>query len=179
MSLKGKNIAIFLENVFEDAEFLYPNIRMKEEGANVIVVAPKMDTYKGKHGYMANSDISIDDVKPANFDALIIPGGYSPDYMRRNKKMVEFVKEMNNQGKIIAAICHAGWMLASANIIRGRKVTSFYSIKDDMINAGCGWIDDEVVQDGNLITSRNPSDLPSFCKTIIASLSEKNRHSRR
>ncbi len=179
MPLKGKNIAIFLENLFEDAEFLYTDIRMKEEGANVIVVAPKMDNYKGKHGYVASSDISIDDVKPSNFDALIIPGGYSPDYMRRNKQMVEFVREMNNQGKVIAAICHAGWMLASADIIRGRKVTSFYSMKDDMINAGGGWIDDEVVHDGNLITSRNPSDLPSFCKTIIAALSEKTRHSRR
>ena len=121
----------------------------------------------------AKSDKKIGDTKTNDYDALIVPGGYSPDLMRRHKKMVAFVKKMNEEEKIIAAICHAGWLLASANIIKGKKLTSFFSIKDDMINAGADWIDEEVVKDGNIITSRNPNDLPAFCTTIIETLSSK------
>jgi protease I len=171
MELKKKKVAMFLENIFEDVEFMYPNIRMKEAGANVTVIAPKVDTYNGKHGLPARSDISIDDANAGNFDALIIPGGYSPDLMRRHNKMVDFVKEMNDQKKIVAAICHAPWMLASADIVKDKKLTSFFSLKDDMIHAGANWIDEEVVKDGNIITSRSPNDLPAFCKTIITALS--------
>jgi protease I len=167
MMLQGKKIEIFLEKMYEDLEFWYPNLRMKEEGAEVVVIAPKVDTYTGKHGLPAKADQAIIAVKDDEFHALIIPGGYSPDHMRRSPEMIEFVKRMNNNGKTIAAICHAPWMLASADIIRGKKLTSFFSIKDDLIHAGAEWIDQEVVCDGNLITSRNPHDLPAFCKTII------------
>ena len=167
MSSSGKKIAIFLENFFEDTEFWYPYYRMKEEDAEVTVVAPKKELYKGKNGTTAKADKSIDDVTPNSFDALIIPGGYSPDRMRRSEKMVEFVKSMDKKNKLVAAICHAGWMLASAGIVKDKKLTSFFSIKIDMQNAGAKWIDKDVVADGNLITSRYPNGLPVFCKTII------------
>jgi len=167
MKLQGKKIAIFLEKMYEDLEFWYPYLRMKEEGAEVVVIAPKVNTYTGKHGLPAAADQAIIAVKDDEFHALIIPGGYSPDHMRRIPEMIEFVKRMNSSGKTIAAICHAPWMLASAEIIKGKKITSFFSIKDDLIHAGAEWIDQEVVCDGNLITSRNPNDLPAFCKAII------------
>jgi protease I len=170
MKLKGKRIAIFLEKMYEDIEFWYPKLRMKEEGAEVVVIAPRVDTYTGKHGIPARSDQAIVAVKEEEFNGLIIPGGYSPDHMRRVPEMIEFVRNMYNKDKVVAAICHAGWMLASAGIIKGKKVTSYYSIKDDLINCGAQWIDQEVVRDGKLITSRNPDDLPAFCKAIIESL---------
>jgi protease I len=171
MSLDGKKIALFIENFYEDLEFWYPKIRMQEAGADVVVVGPDVTTFHGKKGLPAKSDESIEGVNADNFDALIIPGGYAPDLMRRLPGMVEFVKRMYDQGKIVAAICHAGWMLASADIIKGKKLTSFYSIKDDLVNAGAEWVDQEVVVDKNLITSRNPHDLPAFCKAIINALS--------
>ncbi|MGB8319644.1 MAG: type 1 glutamine amidotransferase domain-containing protein [Ignavibacteriaceae bacterium] len=173
MKLKSKKIAVFLENMYEDLEFWYPNIRMKEEGAEVVVIAPEAkEKYTGKHGLPAVSDKAINEVNTGEFDALIIPGGYSPDKMRRHKEMVDFVKKMDDEGKLIAAICHAGWMMASADIIKGRKLTSFFSIKDDLVHAGAEWIDKEVVIDGNIITSRHPEDLPAFCREIIKELSK-------
>jgi protease I len=171
LQLKGKKIAVFVENFYEDMELWYPVIRFREEGALVEIIGPKVDTFRGKNGVPAKADRAISDVRTDEFHALIIPGGYSPDHMRRNADMVQFVKDMHVEGKVIAAICHAGWMLASAGFLRGKKVTSFYSIKDDMTNAGAEWVDQEVVQDGNIITSRNPHDLPAFCRTIIRALS--------
>jgi protease I len=170
MSIEGKKIALFIENYYEDLEFWYPKIRMREAGANVVVVGPDVATFQGKHGLSAKSDESVEGVNADDFDALIIPGGYAPDHMRRIPGMIEFVKRIYDQGKVVAAICHAGWMLASAEIIKGKKLTSFYSIKDDLVHAGAEWIDQEVVVDGNLITSRNPNDLPAFCKAIIQAL---------
>lgn len=172
MDLKGKKIAIFVEKMYEDLEFWYPKLRMKEAGADVVVIAPKKEEYEGKHGIKAKADQSIMGVKSDEFHALIIPGGFSPDHMRRTPEMIEFTKKMYDEGKPIAAICHGVWILASAKVLDGKKVTSFFSIKDDLINAGAEWVDQEVVVDGNLITSRNPDDLPAFCKKIIESLSE-------
>lgn len=172
MNLRGKRIALFIEKMYEDLEFWYPYLRMKEEGADTVIIGPKVDTYTGKHGLPAKADQSIIGVRPDEFNALIIPGGYSPDHMRRVPEMVQFVKDMNEQGKYIAAVCHAPWMLASAGILKGRKVTSFFSIKDDLLNAGAEWIDQEVICDSNLITSRNPNDLPAFCRAIIDKLSK-------
>lgn len=171
MSLQGKKIAIFIADYYEDLEFWYPKIRMKEAGAEVVVIGPKAEEYTGKNGLKATADLAIHDAKTGTYDALIIPGGYSPDHMRRHHEMVDFVRETNKSGKVIAAICHAGWMLASAEILKGKRVTSFFSIKDDLIHAGAEWVDQEAVKDGNLITSRNPGDLPAFCKAIISSLS--------
>lgn len=168
--LTGKTLAILAENLYEDQELWYPYFRLREAGAEVRVVGPRRGTFESKHGYPVTADRSAEEVKAADFDAVIIPGGYAPDHMRRNKAMVDLVREAAQQGKIIAAICHAGWMLASAGILKGRKATCFIAIKDDVINAGALYLDQEVVQDGNLITSRFPADLPAFCRTIIAAL---------
>jgi len=171
MKLENRKIALFVAELYNEFELWYPYYRMKEEGAEVVVVGPEKDVYPGKYGIPAKADTDITGVKPQDFHAVIIPGGYAPDHMRRNEHMVRFLKDMNDEGKIIAAICHAGWMLASAGIVDGITVTGFYSIKDDMVNAGAQWIDREVVIDGNIITSRNPDDLPVFCKTIIDKIS--------
>lgn len=171
MKLEGKNIALFIADMYEDIEFWYPYLRMKEEGAETTIVGAKAEKYTGKKCLPAEADKSIDEVSADDFDALIIPGGYSPDHMRRTPAMAKFVKSMHDKGKLIAAICHAPWMLASAGILEGKKLTSFFSIQDDLKNAGAEWVDEEVVVDGNIITSRNPNDLPVFCRTIIKQLS--------
>lgn len=171
MDLNEKNIAVFVENFYEDLELWYPVLRFREAGAQVLIIGPKRETYTSKHGYPAQADKAVNDVRPGEFDALVIPGGYSPDHMRRHPAMVDFVRQMHKQGKVVAAICHAGWMLASAGILQGRTVTGFRSIKDDLVNAGATYVDQDVVQDGTLITSRQPADLPAFCRTIIEFLS--------
>ncbi|MHB1006487.1 MAG: type 1 glutamine amidotransferase domain-containing protein [Chloroflexota bacterium] len=174
MSLQGKRVAVLAETLYDDRELWYPHIRMREAGAEVTVVAPaKGATYTSKFGLPVVSDAAAADVKASDFDAVIIPGGYSPDHMRRTPAMVRFVKDAVAQDKVVAAICHAGWMLVSAGALKGKTVTSFSSIKDDVVAAGAEWVDREVVRDGNLITSRSPNDLPAFCRTIIAALEEK------
>lgn len=175
LQIEGKKIALFVADYFEDLEFWYPYYRMKEAGAEVTVIGPKAESYKGKNGLTARAEKSIDEVNISAFDALIIPGGYSPDHMRRSEKMVKFVKDMNEEGKIIASVCHGPWMLASAGILKGKRITSFFSIKDDMVNAGAKWEDGEAVCDGNIITSRNPNDLPAFCREIIAALTRSEK----
>ncbi len=168
--LRGKRVALLVENIYEDLEFWYPYYRLKEAGAEVVVVGSGAETYQSKHGYPAKADTSADKVSAAEFDAVVIPGGYAPDHMRRHPAMVKLVREAVEQGKVVAAICHAGWMLASAGVLRGRTVTGFFSIKDDLINAGANYVDKEVVRDGNIITSRFPADLPAFMREIIAAL---------
>ncbi len=174
MSLKGRKVAVLAENLYDERELWYPAIRMREAEAEVTIVGPsKGATYTSKHGLPVTADAAAGEVRAADFDAIIIPGGYSPDHMRRTPAMVRLVKEAHEQGKVVAAICHAGWMLVSAGLLKGKTVTSFFSIKDDVVAAGAEWVDREVVRDGNLITSRNPNDLPAFCREIIAALSEK------
>ncbi|MFP4529235.1 MAG: type 1 glutamine amidotransferase domain-containing protein [Candidatus Kapaibacterium sp.] len=169
MQLKGKKIAIFVEKLYEDIEFWYPYFRMQEAGADVDIIAPDAgEIYEGKHGMPARSDKAAKKAKAKDYEALIIPGGYSPDHMRRSKEMVDFVREMHEKKKIVAAICHGPWMLASAGILSGKEVTSFHSIKDDLINAGAKWEDNPAMVDNSgIITSRNPHDLPYFCASII------------
>lgn len=171
MELKGKKIAILIEEMFNTHEFWYPYYRLKEAGAEVVVVGTgSADVYHGKPGTDVKPDVAVDQVSAVDFDGVIIPGGYAPDQMRRYPKMVQLVRSLFDSGKIVAAICHAGWLLASAKILPGRTATSFFAIKDDMIHAGANWVDQEVVVDGNLITSRKPDDLPAFMKAIIAAL---------
>ena len=171
MLLRGKKVIILIEEMFNVFEFWYPYYRLKEEGVKVTVVGSgSADIYTGKPGTQAKADVSADRVSADNFDGIIIPGGYAPDMMRRYPSMVTLVKDFFNAEKPIAAICHAGWMLVSAGILSGRKVTSFFAIKDDMVNAGAEWVDQEVVVDENLITSRTPDDLPAFCTAILSAL---------
>lgn len=173
MELHGKRVAILAENLYQELELWYPLLRMREAGAEVTVVGTgSADTYTSKHGYPAAVDAVASEVTAGDFDALIIPGGYAPDLMRRYPAMVNLVREIFAQGKVVAAICHAGWMLASADVLKGKKATCFYAIKDDLVNAGATYVDQEVVQDGNLITSRTPTDLPAFCRAIIAALKD-------
>ncbi len=174
MKLVGKRIAVLAENNYQDLELWYPLLRMREEGAEVKVVGTgSATTYTSKYGYPVTADVSADQVSADDFDAVIIPGGYAPDLMRRYESVLRLVREAFQKGKVVAAICHAGWVPISAGILKGRRVTSFFAIKDDMVNAGAEWVDAEVVRDGNLITSRKPDDLPAFCRTIIEALSEK------
>ena len=170
MQLSGKKIALLAENLFEDLELWYPYYRLQEAGAEVVVLGTGAESYQGKQGLRVTADGKVDDANVREFDAVVIPGGYSPDHMRRHPPLLTFVREMYEQNKLIAFICHAGWIPVSAGIARGRRVTSFHSIKDDMINAGAEWVDQEVVRDGNLISSRVPSDLPAFCRTLIDAL---------
>jgi protease I len=173
MSLKGKRVAILAENMYQEMELWVPYYRLKEEGAEVKVVgAGGAKSYHSKTGYPVNVDVQADQVSAVEFDAVIVPGGYAPDMMRRHESMVKLVREASQQGKVVAAICHAGWMLASAGILKGKKATSFFAIKDDLVNAGGQWVDEEVVVDGNLITSRKPDDIPVFCRAIVKSLSK-------
>jgi len=166
-----KKVLILVEQEFQDMEAMYPYYRLKEAGFEVKVAGSHAKVYKGKYGYPLETDGKIDDFSVNEFDAVIIPGGWAPDYMRRNKAMVDFVKEMNEKGKIVAAICHAASMLVSADILKNRKMTCFMAVKDDAVNAGAEYLDEEVVVDKNLITSRTPDDLPAFCREIIKALS--------
>lgn len=171
MELQGKKVALLVEETYNDREFWYPYYRLKEAGAQVTVVGPEGGrSYGGAAGIKAVADKGIKEVKAADFDGLIIPGGYAPDRMRRHPAMVGLVKEMATSGKIVAAICHAGWMLASAEVLAGRTVTGFFAIKDDLVHAGAHYVDQEVAVDGNLITSRTPDDLPAFLRAIIKGL---------
>jgi len=170
MRLKGKKIAILAENMYQEMELWVPYYRLKEEGAEVKVVGTGAKSYTSKMGYPVNADVSAEEVKAGDFDAVIIPGGYAPDLMRRSPGMVKLVKDAFQGGKVVAAICHAGWMLCSAGVLKGKTATCFHSIKDDLVNAGARYVDQEVVVDGNLITSREPKDLPAFCREIIKAL---------
>lgn len=170
MNLNGTRVAILAEDLYEDLELLYPLYRLREAGAQVTVVGPQAKTYTSKHGYPVKAERASADVQADQFDAVIIPGGYAPDKMRRDPKLVGLVRDAFRSGKPVAAICHAGWMLAEADVCRGRRLTSVGAIKTDLINAGAEWVDEEVVQDRNLITSRVPDDLPAYCRTIIGVL---------
>jgi protease I len=171
MRLQGKRIAILAEDLYQELEVWYPLLRFREEGAEVVVVgsgAAKVHT--GKYGYPVEVDKFAPEVQAGQFDAVVIPGGYAPDHMRRHPAMVSLVREATQQGKIVAAICHGGWMLASAEVLQGKTVTCFFAIKDDLVHAGANYVDTQVAVDGNLITSRKPEDLPAFCRTIIVAL---------
>lgn len=168
MQAKGKKAIVLVENLFEDYELIYPYYRLLEAGAETRLVGPAADkAYKGKSGTTATSGLAAPDVDPGEWDALVIPGGYAPDHMRRHRSMIDLVRDVHDQGKVVAAICHAGWMLASAGVVQGRRLTSFFAIKDDLVHAGAKWEDSEAVTNGNLVTSRKPDDLPAFMRSIL------------
>jgi protease I len=161
-------IAILATDGFEEAELIYPFYRLKEAGHESELISLGKRPIEGKYGYVMKPSFKIDEVNADDYDGVIIPGGTkNPDYLRRNKFILDFVHELNEQKKLVGAVCHAGWVLISSKVIKGRKATSYYAIKDDMINAGAEFHDSSVIVDGNLITSRMPNDLPDFMKAVL------------
>jgi len=166
-----RSVLLFVHDIYEDLELWVPKIRLEEAGFKTVVAGPeKGATYKGKHGYPCKADMAFDAVDAQNFAGLIIPGGYAPDKIRRIPKALEIVRQLNGAKKLIAFICHAGWVPISAKIMKNRHVTGYFAIKDDLENAGAIYTDKPVVVDGNFVTSRNPADLPLFCKAILNAL---------
>ena len=167
MTLENKTILFFAGPLYEDLELWYPKIRLEEEGARTVVAGTGEKTYQGKRGYPLTVDTERrSGFEAADFDGLVIPGGYAPDIMRRSQKLLQLTREIYQAGKPVAFICHAGWVPISAGIVRGKRGTSVGAIKDDLVNAGMLWEDSPVVVDGNLISSRTPADLPQFCKAL-------------
>jgi len=166
-----KKAAIMLAEQYNVLEVWYPYYRLKEAGidADFVAAEPKKE-YLSKNGYPCVSDVAAKDARADDYDTMIVPGGFAPDFMRRSEDVIKFANDMVNAGKIIAAICHGGWLLCSTNIYKGKKATCFMAIKDDIINAGAKYVDAECVVDGSLITSRKPDDLPAFCAAILEAL---------
>ncbi|MEO2090841.1 MAG: type 1 glutamine amidotransferase domain-containing protein [Gemmataceae bacterium] len=169
MTHAGKRIAVLVEQKYEELELWYPVYRFREAGATVTLVGPEGGkSYPSKLGYPATADAAAADVRADQFDAIVIPGGFCPDYIRRSHAMLKLVRDAHAQKKILAAICHGPWVLCSTDVLRGgRKATGFYAIMDDVVNAGATWVDAEVVVDGHVITSRKPDDLPAFAAAIL------------
>jgi protease I len=171
MELTGKHVAVLAEDMYNEHELWYPYYRLKEAGARVTLAGTgRTRTFHSKVGLPVTVDQDVQNMNAEELDGVIIPGGYAPDWMRREPKMVALVRDVFHRGRVVAAICHAGWMLASADILRGRRATGFYSLKDDLVHAGAIFVDEEVVVDGSLITSRTPADLPAFMRAVILKL---------
>ncbi len=173
MKLTGKHIAYLIEDGYEDLEFWVPRMRLLEEGADVTVVGSgKGDHYTGKHCLEARPDASAAQVSADDFDAIVVPGGWAPDKLRRFPAVTGLVRDIYQQGKIVAAICHAGLVLISAGIVKGHKSTGSLGIKDDLVNAGAEWVDAPAFRDGNLVWGRVVEDIPDFCRELVKALSE-------
>lgn len=189
-TLSGKQVAIIIANEFEDIELLYPMLRLSEEGAGILVIPLEVGFHPrpyfqgkpvtGRFGTPVPIPVmpegrrhrigKLDDLRPSSIDCLLFPGGFSPDYVRRDQKVLELVRHCHEQGKVVAAICHGPWVLISAGIMRGKRATSHIAVRDDLLNAGAEFVDQPVVRDGNIVTSRMPNDLPEFCQEIIRAL---------
>lgn len=169
MSLEQKKIAVLAEDKYENLEAWYPILRLREAGVEVDIIGRDAgcEVCKSKEGYPLKVDFKAREIDPADYDGVIVPGGYAPDRLRRCQNVLKLVKYQAENNGLVAAICHAGWVLASANILKGKTVTSTSAIRDDLVNAGAHWTDEEVVIDGNFITSRHPGDLPAFMKAIL------------
>lgn len=170
MSLKGKRIAILAEDMYEELELWYPYYRLVEEGAEVKIIGPEVKNYHSKHGYPVQADLSADKVKADDFDGVVVPGGFAPDRLRRYSAVLNLVRGVFEKDGVVTSICHGAWVLISAGIMKGKRATCVSAIKDDLINAGAIYLNQEVVVDGNLVTSRTPQDLPSFLPAIITAL---------
>lgn len=169
--MKSKRILAFVDDIYEDLELWYPRIRLQEEGWQVVVAGPAAGhTYAGKHGYPCRADADLAAMQAADFDGLLIPGGFMPDKLRRDPRVLKLVRDFDAAGKPIAFICHGGWIPISAGILRGRRATGSLGIKDDLVNAGAVWVDEALVVDGHLVSSRTPADLAPFAAGFIAAL---------
>ncbi|WP_027956874.1 MULTISPECIES: type 1 glutamine amidotransferase domain-containing protein [Halobacillus] len=174
MRLADKKIIALVSKDFEDLELWYPLLRLQEEGAEVHLVGEKAgEEYPGKYGVPAVSDFAFDEIDPSDYDGILVPGGWSPDKLRRYDKVLDMVRHMDEHEKPIGQICHAGWVLISAGILEGRTVTSTPGIKDDMTNAGATWVDEAVVQDAHIVSARRPPDLPPYAKAFADLLAEQ------
>lgn len=163
-----KTIAAVVDDIYEDLELWYPRLRLEEEGWKVVVAGPAAGkTYAGKHGYPCRTDAAFSELRAADFDGLLVPGGFAPDKMRRDAHVLGLARDIHASGKLVAFICHAGWVLISAGILKGRRATSTVGIRDDMRNAGVLWVDAPLVVDGNLVSARTPADLPVFAKGMV------------
>lgn len=173
-TLSGKRILIFVGDDYEDLELWYPKLRLIEAGAEVVVAGEKAGhTYRGKHGYPCAADAAISEIRSADFAGVVIVGGWMPDKLRRDALVLRLTRECFEQKKLVASICHGPWIMISAGICRGLKMTSTPGIKDDLINAGATWVDEAVVVDRNVVTSRRPADLPAFCEKIMGALGDR------
>lgn len=168
LALKSRRILVFVDDVYEDLELWYPKLRLQEAGAEIVVAGPKAGAvYSGKHGYPCRSDAAIGEMRSADFSGVVLPGGFMPDKLRRDPRVLELVREFSAASKLVAAICHGGWIAISAGVYRGVRVTGSPGIKDDLINAGAHWEDAAVVVDRHFVSSRKPDDLPEFCRSIL------------
>ena len=169
--MAAKKVAIMVDEMYQVLEVWYPYYRFVEAGREVnLVAAEAKKQYHSKEGYPCVSEIAAAQADADDYDCMVVPGGFAPDFMRRNAGVLKFANDMVNAGKVIAAICHGGWLLCSTKAYRGKKATCFMAIKDDIKNAGAEYVDAECVVDGNLITSRKPDDLPAFCRAILGAL---------
>jgi protease I len=167
-----KMLLAFGDDVYEDLELWYPKLRLEEAGYTTRLAGPELRTFVGKHGYPAAADVRIADARSEDYDGLLIPGGFMPDKLRREARVLELTREFHAAGKLVAFICHGGWIPISARILRGKRVTGSLGIKDDLENAGAIWVDEPVVVDGNLISSRTPRDLAPFAAAMVAFLAQ-------
>jgi protease I len=167
-----QTLLAFVSDIYEDLELWYPRLRVEEAGFAMKLAGPEITTYRGKHGYPAKSDLRIADADSRDFTGLLIPGGFMPDKLRRDEKVLQLTREFLDQGKLVAFICHGGWIPISARILKGRRVTGSRGIKDDLENAGAIWVDEPVVVDDNLISSRTPLDLAPFARAMVDYLTD-------
>ncbi len=172
MKLKGKHIAYLVEDGFEDLEFWVPYMRLVEEGAQVTIVGSRLERFRGKYGLYAMPDCDATEITADEVDAIVVPGGWAPDKLRRYQSVVKLVRQVYEQKKIVAAICHAGSVLISAGIVKGHRATSSAGIRDDLVNAGAEWVDAPALRDGNLVWGRVVEDIPDFCRELVKALEE-------
>ena len=171
MRLKNKRVGVFVEEGFEDLEFWVPVMRLQEEGAEVTIIGSgRAQRFRGKHCLEAQPDVAADQVSADDLDALVVPGGWAPDKLRRFPAVLNLVRTVYEQGKIIGCICHGGWVLVSAGIVRGHRATGSTGIKDDLTNAGAVWVDEAAFRDGNLVWGRVVADIPAFCRELVTAI---------
>jgi len=165
-------VAVLVENDYQDQEVWVPYYRLREEGYETVAVGPRAGRYLSKYGYPIEATMAASQASPDEFVGVVIPGGWAPDRLRQDEGVLRLVRDLSAKRRVVASICHGGWVLASAGVVRGRTLTSYQAIRDDMVNAGASFVDREVVRDGNLITARKPDDLPAFCREIVRALKE-------